>query len=116
MDINITDGETYIPPVGGNELAMKPVTFRLQYLTVEDQTEVEYFEFIQAKNNRVNAKMNNRDIFRRAVLGIENLTVNGKTVTTVEEYLSIRGSRMLAEMLADVAVHVYKAMTVDIKN
>ena len=116
MDINITDGEVYIPPVGGNETVVKPVTFTLQYLTVEDQTEVEYFEFIQSKNNRINAKMNNRDIFRRSVLKIENLSVNGKIITTVEDYLNIRGSKLLAEMLADVAVHVYKAMSVDIKN
>ena len=60
--------------------------------------------------------MNSKDIFKRSVLSIKNCKVNGKDIETADDFIAIRGSKVLAEMLADVAVHVYKAMSVDIKN
>lgn len=116
MELNITDGEAYKPLVGGNDTTDKPVVFNLRFLTVEDQTEIEYFEFINAKNNRVNAKFNHREIFRRGVESIDNLRVNGKDIKTAEDFLSIRGSKALALMLEDVSLHLHKVGDVDQKN
>lgn len=117
MDLNITDGEAYMPLVGGNDTTDKPVTFNLRFLTVEDQTEVEYFEFMQSKSgNKINAKFNHREIFKRGVVSIDNLKVNGKDIKTVDAFLSIRGSQLLSIMLEDVALHLHKVGEVDLKN
>jgi hypothetical protein len=118
MELTITDGEVYVPLVGGNDATDKPIKFNLKYLTVEDQTEIEYFEFIQSKNgtNKINAKFNHREIFKRGVVSIDNLRINDKDIKTPDDFLAIRGSRMLTLMLEDVSLHLHKAGDVDLKN
>lgn len=117
MEISVADGETYIPAVGGNDKSEKPVTFRLQYLTVEDQTEIAYYEVANGKGRgKVSVRVNSAEYFRRGVASIENLTVNGRQVTTADEFLAVRGSQILFAMQVDVANRINKAMEIDEKN
>lgn len=120
MNVNVNRGESYVPAVNGNDKADRPVTFRLHFLTVEDQCEMEYFEYVGVgggKSPRVRVKVNNADVFRRGVERIENLTVDGKPVESAEEFLAIRGlPKWVSEMVADVAVHLKNAMEAPEKN
>lgn len=117
MDYTINDGERYVPEIMGNEKEPSPVAFNLRYLTVRDQDELEYYEVVSVKNtSRVNMKTNWAEVFRRGVVSIENLKVNGKEVKTADEYMSIRGSKKLTAIMQAVALRIKEASEVDEKN
>jgi hypothetical protein len=116
MNINILDGEKYIPTLFNNDKDPAPITFNLKYLTVKDQDEIEYYEVVQGKKNTVNLKANWRDIFFRGVGSIENLMINDKEIKDAESYLAIRGSKKLTDLMHDVAMKIKTASEIDEKN
>ena len=119
MTINICDRETYIPPVNGNEKADEPVKFNLRFLTVEEQTEMEYFIYSQSgtkSSPSVRARFDAKYIFSRGVESIEGLKVGDKPITTADELLAIRGPKWMGEMVKDVALHLRNVMEIDEKN
>jgi len=100
----------------GNDKEALPIAFNLRYLTVKDQDEMEYYEVVSVKGSRVNMKTNWADTFRRGVVSIENLKVNGKEIKTAEEYMVIRGSKKLTSLMQDVALRIKEASEIDEKN
>lgn len=119
MNININSTEVFIPETNGNDKAESPITFKLQFLTAEDQSEIEYFEYVHVgngKNPRMKVKVNNPEIFRRGVVSIDNFSVNGEKVDTAEKFMAIRGPKWISDMILEVSVHLKKAMEIDSKN
>lgn len=116
MNININDGERYVPSIAGNERDANPIAFNLKYLTVQDQEELEYYEVVQGKGNRVNVKANWKEVFLKGVGSIENLEVNGRKIEDAAGYLAIRGSKKLTDIMRDVAMHLKTASEMDEKN
>jgi hypothetical protein len=117
LNININDGERYVPSIFGNDKDDKPMAFNIRFLTVRDQDEIEYYEVVSVKSaNRLNMKTNFQEAFKRGVSSIENCTVNGKAITTAEDFLSVRGSKKFATIMQDVAMHIKEASEVDEKN
>lgn len=116
MDVNITEGERFIPELYGNEKASEPVAFNLKYLTVTEQDEMEYWEVISSKGSKVTMKTHWPDVFRRGVTSVENLKVNGKEIKTAEEFLAIRGSTKMKDFMLAVGMKIKSAAEVDEKN
>jgi len=119
LNLNIADREVYIPTANDNSKSDKPITFHLRFLTSEEQVEMEYMEFSQVgrkDSNRFRVKVDNKYIFSRGVESIDNLSVSDKPITTAEQFLAIRGPKWLAEMIAEVGIHLKNAMEIDEKN
>lgn len=117
MNININDRERYVPEIYGNDKDENPMAFNIHFLTVKDQDEIEYYEVVMVKSSsRLNMKTNYQEAFKRGVLSIENCSVNGKSVTTAEDFLAVRGSKRFTTIMQDVALHIKAASEVDEKN
>jgi hypothetical protein len=93
MNINILDGEKYIPTLFNNDKDPAPITFNLKYLTVNDQTETEYYQ-IQTSGGKV----------------------RGKPILSASDFLAIRGSRKMTQMMQDVAQRLHDVSEIDEKN
>ena len=119
MVINIANNEKYIPTAGGNDKDKSPIVFNLRFLTSEEQTEMEYMQFSQVGGkdaNRYRVIVDHKYIFTRGVESIENCMVGDKVIDTPEKFLSIRGPKLMSEMVKEVALHLYNAMEIDEKN
>lgn len=119
MNININSHSTFIPVANGNDKASEPISFRLQFLTAEDQSEIEYLEYVSvtgSKNPKIKIKVNNVEVFKRGVVGIDNLSVNGEKIDTAEKFLALRGPKWISEMVTEVGAHLKNAMDIDAKN
>jgi hypothetical protein len=109
MNINVNDADRYTPE--GSD-----IIFNIKFLSVKDLDEVEYFEAMAAKPGKISMRTNWQDVFKRCVVSIENCTVNNKAITTAIDYLAIRGSKKLSEIMVDVAMHCKGASEEEIKN
>ena len=116
MNINISEREKFIPKANGNDKADSPIIFNLRFLTVEEQTEMEYFQYTVGSGKNIRVKVDNKYIFSRGVESIENLTVDWKPIISAEQFLAIRGPKWLSEMIGEVALHLKSAMEIDEKN
>jgi len=118
MNINIADKEKYIPTTNGNDKSDSPIIFNLRFLTCEEQTEMEYFQysFGSGKAGPVKVKIDNKYIFARSVESIENLKAGDKVIDTAERFMSLRGPKWMADMITEVALHIKNAMEIDEKN
>lgn len=116
MNINISDKERFIPKANGNDKAEKPIIFNLRFLTVEEQTEMEYFQYSVASNKSIRVKIDNKYIFAHGVESIENLTVDNKLIISADQFLAIRGPKWLSEIIGEVALHLKNSMEIDEKN
>ena len=87
---------------------------------IEDENEkvivdCEYFR-IGEKMNYSNISAEDKEvsmdflkIFRRKVKGIRNLEINGKPVTTAEEFLKYPGVSELEALMMDVVLHIIRS-------
>jgi hypothetical protein len=116
VNININDGERYIPSLFGNDKDEKPMAFNLKFLTVEEEDAADYYEVMKVKSDRVNMKTNYKDAFLRGVESIENCSVNGKEVKTAQEFLMIRGAPSMTAFMKDVALRIEKGAEISEKN
>jgi hypothetical protein len=115
MNINILDGEKYIPTIFNNDKDPAPITFNLKYLTVNDQTETEYYQ-IQTSGGKVRGKVDYADAFRRGVESIDNCIINGKPILSASDFLDIRGSKKMTLIMQNVAQRLHDVSEIDEKN
>lgn len=116
MNININDGERYIPSLFGNDKDEKPMAFNLRFLTVEEEDATDYYEVMKIKTDRVNMKTNYKEVFLRGVDSIENCVVNGKEITAAQEFLGVRGAPKLTAIMKDVALRIENGAEISEKN
>jgi hypothetical protein len=119
MGVNTNDGERYVPTLFGNDKKDVPLVFNLQFLSVKDQDEIEYYESVSVKGkDRITIKVNHYDVFRRGVASIEGCGAFGKDVMNPDEFLAIRGkaSKELSQYMQDVAMRIKNAAEIDEKN
>jgi hypothetical protein len=116
VNININNGERYVPSMFGNDKEEKPMAFNLRFLTVEEEDATDYYEVMKIKSDRVNMKTNYKEVFMRGVDSIENCLVNGKEVKTAQEFLLIRGAPSMTAIMKDVALRIEKGAEISEKN
>ena len=119
MVISIAEKEVYIPKTNGNDKADEPIVFNLRFLTVEEQTEMEYFQYSQSgtkSSPSLRVKTDNKYIFSRGVESIEGLKVGLKDIDTAEKFLAVRGPKWMGEMVSEVSLHHNNSMEIDEKN
>jgi hypothetical protein len=117
VNININDGERYVPELYGNAKDEKPMAFNLQFLSVEESDLQDYYEVTSAGKGKARTRANYSEVFRRGVKSIENCFVNGKEIVSSEEFLTmVRGSPKLAQIKTDVALHIMEGAEVPEKN
>lgn len=118
LDIDINDNARFIPKANGNDQEDKPITFVHRYLTVAEQSEIEYYSTSYLVN-RIRINVDYPSIFKRCVSAIENFTIKGKPISKPEEFLAINGPgcpKWLNAMMKEVADHIYDSAKVDEKN
>jgi hypothetical protein len=107
--LNTNANEVFIPEENGNAKAESPIKFYLQFLTIDEQAELEYYEYTHigsGKNPRVKIKINSAEYFRRGVTKIEGYP----DATTAAEWLALRGPTWMARMMSEVALHIKNMM------
>jgi len=120
MELNLSDGEVFLPTLEGNDKSDSPIKFNLKYLTIKDQLELDYAEYSREEEELITKIYTYKkyvEIFVRGVASIEGLIVNGKQIKTAKEFLDIRGCpEWVKSVTIEVALRLKKAGEVDIKN
>jgi hypothetical protein len=118
IDIDINDNARFIPTANGNDKEDKPITFNHRYLTVAEQSEIEFWTS-SIQRGKVQLKHNVNDVFLRLVSSIDNFTVKGRPITTASEWLALNGKSVpgwLKLMVEEFDVYIENAKAPDEKN
>lgn len=111
--VNVNANDLYIPEANGNRDAEKPIRMKIQLLTIEDQQECDYFEYIGGKLSKMRLKANWVEIFRRGVVSIENAPDGADTP---DKWLKVRGKKWMSDMVTEVGYHIKQLHEGDLKN
>ena len=115
MELNIKNIDTskldlglrheYIPQTEYNKSLEEDnqLVFDLEYFAVGEK-----MKFSKMDENQ-EMSIDYAKIFRKKVKGIRNLVINGKPVTTAEEFLRYPGVQVLDAIMTDVVIHIMKA-------
>jgi hypothetical protein len=118
LDIDVNDSAKFVPKSNGNADSEKPIVFNHRYLTVAEQSEIEYWT-TTIRANKLQLKHNVNDIFLKLVTSIENFTVRGKPITKPVEWLALNGKGVpgwLKEMVEEFNLYIENGKEPDIKN
>jgi hypothetical protein len=118
IDIDVNDNGKFIPKANGNAESDKPIIFTHRYLTVAEQSEIEYWTS-SLRANKVQLKHNSNEIFLKLVTSIDNFTVKGKAIEKAIEWLALNGSKCpkwLKEMVDEFDLYIENGKVPDSKN
>jgi hypothetical protein len=118
IDIDVNDNGKFIPKSSGNAESDKPIVFNHRYLTVAEQTEIEFWTS-SIRANKLQLKHNANDVFLKLVTSIDNFSVKGKPITKAIEWLSLNGKNVpkwLKEMVDEFDVYIENGKEPDLKN
>lgn len=118
LDIDVNENGRFIPKTNGNDTSENPVVFCFRYLTVAEQSEIEFYS-TSYQVNRVRINVDYNTIFRKCITSIEGLSNKGKPITNAQEYLALNGPKCpawLNEMKKEFAEFIQESMKVNEKN
>jgi len=101
MRLTIAKEGEYIPEWNGNKEDDEPIKFVLRHLTTGERERA--IEFGMAEDGKSVVKPDLRSLFRTAVVRVENLHVNDKSLTKADDVLSAPD---LYDLFVEVAVYV----------
>ena len=101
MRYNIKKEIEFIPSWEGNDKQDEPIKFYLKHLNVTERDDI--FSPVADETGRVKVKLNSIKAFTIGVSKIENLTVDGKEITTPRAMLQLPG---FYELMIEVATRI----------
>lgn len=107
MDISFADNWEYIPEWNNNKNEATPIIFYMNYLTASEKSKClkeEYFTD-DSGQTRVRIIPDRDKFFRFAVSKIDNLKINGKTISNANDFLAIkRIGKLFDEVVTQIII------------
>ena len=112
MRLTIEKEYEFIPEAYGNKEDSTPVVFRCRALTETQRDKCFETEFVDGVSHFYTRQ---ERLFRFAVVGIDNLDVNGKAITNAKEFMTDAPSlsQMFDEVVSEIIVRTTRP---DLKN
>jgi len=112
MEITICREYEFVPEWNGNRGETVPVTFKLKMLTTGERDKLMGYEF--NSDGSVHLMPDRQGMFSTAVIRIDNLKVNGESITNARQLLSCPGlDSLFTEAVGEI---MSKNARLDVKN